>query len=96
MKSETRFAIGPDFKLPIVLALALYLAPTTVMLLFGLLSIYAGYVLWAASSDMGILGIGAVYLAIGSIVSGITLLAFGGSLAAILRALKRLHGPSAL
>jgi hypothetical protein len=77
---------------PLVIAAALYFAPTVVILLYGLLSIYGGYMLWAASTTAsGFLGAGLIYIAIGSIISGVTALLFGGCLHAVLRAINRLE-----
>ena len=75
---------------PLALAALLYRAPTTILLIYGLVSIYAGYALWLmSSSKTDVLGVRAIYIAIGAIISGIAALAFGGCLTAILRALKR-------
>ena len=74
---------------PLILAALLYYAPTTVMLIYGLVSIYAGLLGIMSGSKTVVFGVGMIYIAIGSIISGIAALAVGGFLTAILRALKR-------
>lgn len=92
--TRTDFIAYAVLAAPIFFVVLMWIDTAGALIAFGLIATYGGIGIAAFFSQMPILfGLNGALTGLSLATSGVTIMAFGGMLAAILRSLKKIHPP---